>query len=563
MLALMAALTVGQSSAPAQQARSAKITAVLLTVMHRLRQAAPWKPSKLGALLPADSAVRTGRRSKCQITFPDGSFVRMGERTDLVITDLTGKRVRLRCGRLYVKIVSGTATVEGNTAVAAVKGSTFEFIGPDEVPAPGERPIETVRVWDGFVEFTCAGRTRTVGAGAEAVGQPDGTISQRSTPSQSYPGGSYENWFGGEWSGQTITTTPSSSAGTEQKMQLVTEQQVLTAPTRDEQRQEARQGAGLIEVTISSRQRGRSRRSSAPIPVVFATPGHSDRTRVAALPTIAFSAPAQAMVSQVPAGERVFERRFFGPTTGARPFAFVGGEQSVYGARVTSSSVYKDYYFLLATNLTHDFESSPDISLDEAFVSHRTRRQEWTLGRQRFLNGPVNNNELGTLHDFRRVTSVRWRGKIRKGPELDIAYIERAETYPGAAGEAIYARVADSIGPAVVGVNVLEMFDEGTGQSVDVAVSALPRRLDVYGEVGEDPTGRNLHTIGLYFPKLYQRAGVDLFVEQAKRQHFPSAFSIAAYKQITGGAAGVLVLQKESGANWSIGAGYAVQLGRK
>jgi hypothetical protein len=247
-------LVLGLLGAGAQQAGFARITAVLLTVMHRTRQDVPWQASKVGTPLPPGSAVRTGRRSKCQITFPDGSFVRMGERSDLIITDLTGKRVRVQAGRLFVKIVSGTATIEGHTAVAAVKGTTFEFIGADHVPAPGERPPESVRVYDGFVDFTVDGRTTTVGAGNEATAQPDGTVSQQSTPSQNYPGGDYDNWHGGDWSGQEITTAPNSTAGTDQKTQHLTEQQVATDPSREEHRQEAQQKAGLVQVTISSRE---------------------------------------------------------------------------------------------------------------------------------------------------------------------------------------------------------------------------------------------------------------------------------------------------------------------
>ena len=530
------------------QPRFAKITAVLLTVMHRLRDDAPWQKSKVGTLLPVGGMVRTGRRSKCQITFPDRSFVRMGERSDLVITDLSAKRLRARSGRLFVKIVSGTSVIEGHTAVAAVKGTTFEFIGPDDIPAAGERPIEMIRVWDGFVEFTCGGRTETIGPGTEAIGKPDGTITQGGTPSQNYPGGTYESWFEGEWSGQEVDTTPNSSAGTEQKVQHLTEQQVATVPSRDQQRQEAIQETGSINVDVDSLGRDPARQSHP--------------TGTAALPAAVIAAAAEALLSQAAPGEFAFQKRFFGPTTISTPFTFVGGEQSVYGVRAVGSGVYQDSYFRVATNITDEFDGDLDFSLDEAFLAHRTRRAEWTLGRQRFLNGPVNNTEVGTLHDFGRVASMRWRGRVRGGPQLDIALIDRAETYPGAAGEAAYARAAHSVGPAIVGANVLWLFDEGPGKSVDLSISPIPRHLDLYGEVGEDPTGRDLHTIGLYFPELYQTAGVDVFVEQAKRQGFPSVFSVAAYKQVTGSGTAMLAIEKPSGHDWSVGAGFVLRLGQ-
>ena len=51
------------------------------------------------------------------------------------------------------------------------------------------------------------------------------------------------------------------------------------------------------------------------------------------------------------------------------------------------------------------------------------------------------------------------------------------------------------------------------GASLDFSVSALKGKLDLYGEIGRDTQDRDLLTLGAYFPGLYQRYDLDVFLE--------------------------------------------------
>jgi hypothetical protein len=96
-------------TASAQGAPAAKITAVVVSVEHRVGATGQFTRSKVGTLLPAGSRVRTGKRSKCEIRFPDGSIIRMGPTSDMVIQGVTDKNMQLQKGTLFAKFVSGSA----------------------------------------------------------------------------------------------------------------------------------------------------------------------------------------------------------------------------------------------------------------------------------------------------------------------------------------------------------------------------------------------------------------------------------------------------------------------
>ncbi|HCU36479.1 MAG TPA: hypothetical protein DGT21_13820, partial [Armatimonadetes bacterium] len=161
-------------SAAAAQAPTARITALVLSVQHRVGATGEWTASKVGTLLPAGSRVRTDGRSKAEIKFPDGSIVRMGPRSDLVIQAVTDKQMQLKYGTLWGKFISGEgARIQGGSAVAAIKGTTLDYsTTPNQ---DGTYTDEcTVYQSDLGVEFvTAAGVTPLrAGTGARWRGQP-------------------------------------------------------------------------------------------------------------------------------------------------------------------------------------------------------------------------------------------------------------------------------------------------------------------------------------------------------------------------------------------------------
>ena len=78
---------------PALAQSHAKITATVLKVTYQKSADGKWYKAKIGTKLYAGYRVRTAKRSKCEIRFPDGSRIRMNERSDLAITEPTTKNV--------------------------------------------------------------------------------------------------------------------------------------------------------------------------------------------------------------------------------------------------------------------------------------------------------------------------------------------------------------------------------------------------------------------------------------------------------------------------------------
>jgi hypothetical protein len=122
------ALIIVASPSQATAAQAAQITALILSVEHSLTPSGKFSKSKVGTMLMAGSHVRTGKRSKCEIRFPDGSIVRMGPSSDLVLQTVATRNLKLQGGQLFAKFVSGNgARIQGGSAVAAIKGTTLEY----------------------------------------------------------------------------------------------------------------------------------------------------------------------------------------------------------------------------------------------------------------------------------------------------------------------------------------------------------------------------------------------------------------------------------------------------
>ncbi len=161
-LAIAAALVVAAHGRV--EAQTVRISALVADVQHRIGPEGASVKSRVGVQLPVGSRIRTGPRSKCQITFPNGSIIRMGERTDLVIQKATN--VQLTTGQLYARIISGSAaTVTGEQATAAVKGTTLQF----EVADDG---TTVLTVAEGEVSFFNDLGTVTVAAAQQSTARP-------------------------------------------------------------------------------------------------------------------------------------------------------------------------------------------------------------------------------------------------------------------------------------------------------------------------------------------------------------------------------------------------------
>jgi len=111
--------------AAGQAPGQARVTAVVRTVKRTAGVGPTWKAAQLGDGLGTGDRLRTGRRSRAGMRFRDGSAMRVDEQSEVVVQSGT-RDVMLRRGTMFGSY-NGPGTVTSGHAVAAVRGTEFEF----------------------------------------------------------------------------------------------------------------------------------------------------------------------------------------------------------------------------------------------------------------------------------------------------------------------------------------------------------------------------------------------------------------------------------------------------
>jgi len=227
-------------------------------------------------------------------------------------------------------------------------------------------------------------------------------------------------------------------------------------------------------------------------------------------------------------------KRFFGPRTQLDAYGIAVSGGSLVGGRARMAAVYGPLYMELGGQMSTDFDGDCRGGISEAFAIWRNGPLDLTVGRQHYLEGPVNNSPLGAQFGYLTFDGVRARYQGR-GFALDGMWIESYQRGLVKLGEGggWLGRLSAPVLGGQVGVSVLSEDDADTGLSLDFSLPAVPHYLDVYGEFGEDPWHDQFGTWGIYSPWLFDRAGVDLFIEYARRDGYPDFVSAMAYKDIS------------------------------
>lgn len=518
------------------EAANAKIVAVTLKVTHRVGAGGAWQISRVGSSLPAGSRVRTAKRSKCEIKFPDGSRVRMGPRSDLVITDPDTKQLQVVTGQVFAHIISGTgAQIQGATATAAIRGTWVLFQGPT---APGVFPpqdFDSLQTWFGSCQFGNAQGTQTVGNGQQS-GAPGGQGA--SPPGSAFPwvfgtGSLYPWWY--HWrSGVQTSATPGTGAGTQFKNQNIMGRiqtvQFVQGPVT----------GGSVDVVVES--------SLSPSPAACSS-------------SLPLSMLALSSLSQVNLETRLGKSFYKSPGQVELVNMLYGGG-SLSGGRVAVAGLYDHLYGEIGLQALTDYQGNWDTSISDLFLVDRMGNTDIVLGRQRYLEGPVNNSRLGSLFGALHFDGISLQHQGDPW-SLSAAWVNDFEAWgnppPHSGGELL--RVSAPLLRGEVGFNTLNQRHEAWGFSTDLSLPVAPGYLDLYTELGCDPQGRHLRTFGAYFPELYQSAGVDLFVEYASRQGFPITWSALAYGEAGHGWTGLVGARRQQGQGWEFSLGAVKRFG--
>jgi len=485
--------------------------------------------SQVGTQLSVGSYVRTGRRSKCEIKFPNGTIVRMAPRSELIIKSVTSRQVKLLSGQVLANVVKGSgAQVEGAVATAAVRGTQMLFQGPTAPGVYPPREREQVSVWDGEAEFSTDVGSATVGHQQRSGVGPSGAPGPAS-PSwpSSFPTGALTPWWEGIKGGIAVESTPGTTAGADFKQQVIGSGQAdLTADALGP-------ATGAIQVIVEG----------AGAAVASGSAGASG-LMLAALPE-AFSSLQSQPASTL-------GRNFYGPRSQVDVYGLLYSGGSFGGMRARASGILgSNLYLEVGGQTISDLSGQWHTSLSEGFGLWRAGEFDIIAGRQHYLQGPVNNCSLGSLFSYTTFDGARLRYKGRNAT-VDLAWIDSYDRVivAGGGGGGALGRLRLPLYSGQIGFNYFHERGVGGGGSVDVSYPVRPGYLDFYAELGEDAADNKLTTCGFYFPNMYQTLGLDLFVEYAERDGYDPMWSAVGYQEMDKGWTGVFAARRTQGGDW-------------
>jgi len=527
-LLTIAALLVA-AALPAVAAPTAKITAIVLNVTHRPAGQDSFVTSQVGTQLDVDSYVRTGRRSKCEIEFPNGTVVRMAPRSELIIKSVTGRQVKLLSGQVLANVVKGSgAQVEGAVATAAVRGTQMLFQGPTAPGVYPPREQEQVSVWDGEAVFSTDVGSTTVGHQQQSGVGPSGAPGPAS-PSwpSSFPTGALTPWWEGIKGGVAVQSTPGTTAGADFKQQVI--------------------GSGQADLTA-----GAITPPTGAIQVIVEGAGSAAASGSGGAAGLLLAAAPEAFRSLQSQPASTLGRNFYGPRSRLDVYGLLCNGGSFGGMRARASGIWgNNLYLEVGGQINSDLSEEWHTTLSEGFGLWRAGEFDIIAGRQHYVQGPVNNCSLGSLFSYTTFDGVRLRYKGRDAT-VDLAWIDSYDRVIVAGGEGggALGRLRLPLYSGQIGFNYFHERGVGDGESVDVSYPVRPGYLDFYAEVGEDAADNKLTTCGFYFPNMYQTLGLDLFVEYAERDGYDPMWSAVGYQEMDKGWTGVFAVRRVQGGDW-------------
>lgn len=153
MRVLVLALASLALASEAQAAKEAKVTLLEGSAQWEV-EAKPARALRRGDRLSAGTRVRTGPKSRVELTLPDGSALRLGADTELLLDEarFSGKRreavsVTVLLGRVWAKAAKAAGAsfeVQTKNAVSGVRGTSFAVLAQADASA-------IVRVYAGTV----------------------------------------------------------------------------------------------------------------------------------------------------------------------------------------------------------------------------------------------------------------------------------------------------------------------------------------------------------------------------------------------------------------------------
>ncbi|MGC4044219.1 MAG: hypothetical protein QM758_10510 [Armatimonas sp.] len=182
-------------------------------------------------------------------------------------------------------------------------------------------------------------------------------------------------------------------------------------------------------------------------------------------------------------------------------------------------------------------------------------------GRRRFYSGPLLQDHSLTQLLADRYTGVGVRQRAGKSV-AEVAFLSDANPNRRGSQSGALASLTTRSGGGLFSVQVLNAAKvTGGGTGVSFAISQPMGAFDGYGEVGQSVEGRTVATVGVYLSSLFQKTGVDAWVEAGTNPGYADTLSLGVAKTVndlTWRAFGTLNKPKGLGQNgkWGFGAVY-------
>lgn len=513
-------------------AQQASITAVVRVVEHRKEGTQQWLPSRVGTSLTNGDRVRTGKRSYAEITFADKSVVKLNERSDLTVASTAAlkQEMELHQGSLWARFVKGTqATVQARTTVAAIRGTTVLIA----IQMDGS---VLIRVYEGLLEVTNlqTGEQVTVEAGNEIIAPADPTAPLPS------PGSAPPPQFGSD-------PIPTDQPFTEVVVSGVTTAVTTGAPD-------------FLSIQMNDPAFA-STNPSVPEVGSIVSPGG-----------VALPQPTTGDLEVIiRSRQAMLETSGLALTSDTRPRRIVGFQlrpRGTVGNLFYSVSVLPIAGTGVATK----------AHLTEAYIAYKDEKfGTLRFGRQWFSSSPVTASLIGKLVINDIADAISWQRTFDR-IQVSLAYLYDAEPFISGKRQGAHLRLSHPLRGGYLGVSGLKVEGSAIGYALDFSQPVIPKELELYGELGKgfvrDPVNPNrlrrgsFYTLGLYFPSLYQRYDIDLFLEYTKAPRgapVDNLFSIRAFHTILPGLKLVFIGQRRgrgvrgSGNDWTVGLIYTTK----
>ena len=223
------------------------------------------------------------------------------------------------------------------------------------------------------------------------------------------------------------------------------------------------------------------------------------------------------------------------------PFGVLSSDADIIGARARLQASSGDAYMELGYRYAL-IDGQSNHELAEAFLTLRGDYGDVTAGRQHLFLRLANNTNIGTLLGLETTDAVTWQLPLRGGYRQSFGYIWNTTPVASArlvgsgsdSQHAWYGRGQAPLFRGNVGYSVFlpTRDDRNVGWSLDASQAVGPNVLDAYGEVGRDDRNRSIAVAGLYVPYLFQRFGLDTFVEYHRREGIDERFTLRLRRQV-------------------------------